>query len=179
MLYVALLRGINIGGRNKIDMKSLKRSFEEVGLENVVTYINSGNIIFTDNHHSIRELNHMLEQVIFDNFDLEIKVVIRNFEEIEKINAAIPAHWTNDKEMKSDILFLWDEVDDEKIIDQLPIKHPIDAVQYIPGAVIWSVSRTNVNKSGLSKIIGTNLYKLVTIRNVNTVRKLYELMQEK
>ncbi len=46
MIYVALLRGINVGGKNKIDMKLLKQTFERVGMNDVVTYINTGNIIF-------------------------------------------------------------------------------------------------------------------------------------
>lgn len=52
MVYVALLRGINVGGKNKIDMKLLKKSFEQAGMNNVVTYINSGNIVFTDSHRT-------------------------------------------------------------------------------------------------------------------------------
>lgn len=68
MIYVALLRGINIGGRNKINMKELKRSFERIGMLNVVTYINSGNIIFEDPVHSEAEIVQLLEDVIFSRF---------------------------------------------------------------------------------------------------------------
>lgn len=55
MIYIALLRGINVGGKNKIDMKLLTQSFEQVGMNNVVTYINTGNIIFS--HKGKTKLN--------------------------------------------------------------------------------------------------------------------------
>ena len=56
MIYVALLRGINVGGKNKIDMKLLKETFVRIGMESVITYINSGNVIFTDMKHTRSEI---------------------------------------------------------------------------------------------------------------------------
>lgn len=50
-------------------------------------------------------------------------------------------------------------------------------VNYVPGAILWSVEKKNVTKSGMSKIVGSKIYNQVTVRNVNTARKIYELMQ--
>ncbi|WHY85824.1 DUF1697 domain-containing protein [Neobacillus novalis] len=177
MVYIALLRGINVGGKNKIDMKLLKQTFEQVGMNDVVTYINTGNIIFSYIGPSKAELSRILEEAIHHDFGLQIKVVVRSVDDVRGIINAIPDTWKNDKDMKSDVLFLWDEIDDESVLTNLVIKPNIDNVKYVPGAILWSVDKKNVTKSGMVKIIGSRLYKQVTVRNVNTARKIYELMQ--
>lgn len=177
MVYIALLRGINVGGKNKIDMKVLKQTFEKAGMNDVVTYINTGNIIFSSKGKSQTELSRILEDAIHDDFGLQIKVVVRSVNDVRAIINAIPDTWKNDKDMKSDVMFLWDEIDDESILTKLVIKPIVDTVKYVPGAILWSVDKKNVTQSGMLKIIGSKLYKQVTIRNVNTARKIYELMQ--
>ncbi|MCG1010871.1 DUF1697 domain-containing protein [Salinicoccus sp. ID82-1] len=176
MIYVALLRGINVGGNNKIDMKDLKVSFENAGMHNVATYINSGNIIFSNEIHDQHELPDILEATILQDFNLDIRVLIRSFEEIEAVIDHLPDNWRNDKERKSDVLFLWEEIDNRSVLDELKIRPDIEQVIYIPGAILWSMDRKDLSKSGMSKIVGTKVYKKVTIRNVNTVRKIHSLM---
>ncbi|SDJ08863.1 DUF1697 domain-containing protein [Salimicrobium halophilum] len=177
MNYVALLRGINVGGRNKVDMKLLTQTFEKAGMNNVVTYINTGNIIFSNDTLSKTDLSHSLEEAIYDDFGLHIKVVVRSLEDMKEVITALPDTWQNDKEMKSDVMFLWEEVDDESVLEKVVIKADIDTVKYVPGAILWSVDKKDVTRSGMSKLAGSKLYKKVTVRNVNTTRKIYELMQ--
>ncbi|MFT9845960.1 DUF1697 domain-containing protein [Aneurinibacillus sp. REN35] len=177
MVYVALLRGINVGGKNKIDMKLLKKTFERVGMGSVVTYINSGNIIFTVNGQSKTTISYILEEAIHTDFGLQIKVLVRSFDDIKKVIHSLPESWTNDQQMRSDVLFLWDEIDDESVLTNLVIKPEIDTVKYAPGAILWSIEKKNSTKSGMSKLIGSKPYRQMTIRNVNTARKIYELMQ--
>lgn len=178
MLYVALLRGINVGGNNKIDMKQLKSSFERVGMQSVTTYINTGNIIFADDKHSKEQLVQILEKMITDDFGLEIKVVIRDRDDFEVLMKKLPKDWKNDTEMKSDVMFLWEEIDDQSVLEKVVIKGGIDTVMYVAGALLWMVDRKNQTKSGMQKLVGTKVYKLMTIRNVNTTRKIYELMRD-
>jgi uncharacterized protein (DUF1697 family) len=177
MVYVALLRGINVGGNNKIDMKLLKKTCERLGMKSVVTYINTGNIIFTSNELSHIELSSVLEQGIFEDFGLKIKVVTRSLVDYRKIMDVLPNSWHNDDQMKSDVMFLWDDVDDESVLEQVITKPDVDRVFYTAGAIVWSVDRTNQSESGMNKLVGTKLYKQMTVRNVNTARKIYELMQ--
>ncbi len=177
LVNVALLRGINVGGKNKIDMRLLKQTFEKAGMNDVVTYINTGNIIFSYKGPSTTELPRILEEAIHCDFGLQIKVVVRSFDDVSRIIKAIPYTWKNDKDMKSDVMFLWDEIDDESVLMNLVIKPNIDTVKYVPGAILWSVDKINVTRSGMSKIVGSKLYKQVTIRNVNTARNIYKLMQ--
>lgn len=177
MIYAALLRGINVGGNNKIEMKRLKETFQRAGMKSVTTYINSGNVIFRDDDHSKTEIAELLEKAILEDFELSIRVLIRSLDEFNAVMDALPDHWTNDDQTKSDVLFLWDEVDPSTAPDHL---HPtdIDQILFAPGAILWSVARSEVTRSGLVKIVGTKFYRQVTVRNVNSVRKIYEIMKE-
>lgn len=176
MVYTALLRGINVGGKNKVDMKMLKQSFEQAGMKNVVTYINSGNIIFTTIDHSKNDIAQILEKAILNTFGLDIKVLVLSLEDMKKVMSSLPESWTNDDKMRSDVLFLWEDINDESILDQLTFKPEIETVKYAPGAILWAIDKINVTKGSMTKLIGTKLYKQMTIRNVNTTRKIYELM---
>ncbi|MCM3781704.1 DUF1697 domain-containing protein [Neobacillus mesonae] len=179
MIYVALLRGINVGGKNKINMKLLKESFERVGMLNVVTYINSGNIIFAHPKENFNtEIAQILEQAIVEDFALPIRVVVRSLEEMQTVVEVLPDSWTNDALAKSDVMFLWDEINHDSILDKLPLKPGIGTLLYTPGAILYSVAKENVTKSGMNKLIGTTIYQHMTIRNVNTTRQIYKLMQE-
>ncbi len=77
--------------------------------------------------------------------------------------------------MKCDVMFLWAENNSDQVLGELTIKPAINSIKYVDGALLWSVPRNQVNESGLLKLAGTNLYKQMTIRNCNTVRKLAEL----
>ena len=175
MIYVALLRGINVGGNNKVEMKRLKAVFEQAGMENVSTYINSGNVFFTSNQQS-KVIVPALEKAIKDEFGFAIKVLVRDLETIQKVINTLPDEWQNNDQMKCDVMFLWESIDSQKIMDKLTIKPDIDDVLYVNGALLWRVDRKNVTRSGMMKLVGTNLYAHMTIRNCNTARKLLERM---
>lgn len=178
MISVALLRGINVGGKNKVEMGRLRQTFERVGLAGVRTYINTGNVIFDSGGRSPGALRPDLQAAITDEFDLELEIVLRDIDEMTATAEAIPESWVNDSTMKCDVMFLWESVDSPDIIEELPVREGIDTVTYVPGAVIWKVDRPNLTRSGMSRIVGTNLYKAMTVRNCNTVRKIVELMAE-
>lgn len=176
MKYVALLRGINVGGNNKISMAELKVRFVRLGFSDVVTYINSGNIIFTTDKPGL-ELVGIIEQCIKDNFDLDIPVVVRSAQQIADIVKKLPDSWVNNKEVRTDVLFLWQEVDSPDIVNEIQINPGLDELLYVPGALIWHVrDRSQMTKSKMHTFIGTRVYKLMTARNANTTRKLHELM---
>lgn len=113
---------------------------------------------------------------IQENFALQIKVLVLDLNDMKRIMASLPESWTNDDKMRSDVHFLWDEINNESVLDKLVIKPDIDTVIYVPGAILWSVSKQNVRRSGMTNIIGSDIYRQTTVRNVNTTRKIYELM---
>lgn len=178
MIYVALLRGINVGGKNKVDMKLLKESFVRIGMQTVVTYINSGNVIFKDDLHTKSQIEDLIENVILEDFALVIKVLICKKDVFDQLIKILPISWKNDDKMKCDVLFLWEIIDSDTLLSELQIRPEIDMVIYTPGVILWAVDRENVTKSGLMKLAGTKLYKHITARNVNTTRKIYEIMKE-
>ena len=90
MVYVALLRGINVGGKNKVGMKELKAAFEEAGMTSVRTYINSGNVIFSSGIRGRARLGTLLEEAIAQRFGLEIDVVLRDLKAMRAVVKAIP-----------------------------------------------------------------------------------------
>lgn len=176
MIYVALLRGINVGGNNKVEMAQLKVVFEALGGIDVRTYINSGNVIFKD-ERTVKVLEPLIEAAIEARFGFKVRIVLRDSQNIAMLCKEIPASWTNDTEQRTDVLFLWDEVDSADAMKQMVIKPEIENVRYLPGAIIWNIGRQNVARGSGVKIIGTDLYKHMTGRNINTVRKLNQLMQ--
>ncbi len=177
MKFIALLRGINAGNLRRIEMKKLKEFFESLGYNNVSTYINSGNIIFeSDKKPGI--IRKDIESGLKKEFGVDIPTLIKTEREIRKIADAIPQEWQNDSEQKSDVAYLFDEIDSKKILDELPIKKEYLDIRYIKGAIYWNIIRKNYNKSQINKLISHRFYQMMTVRNVNTARKLSELMKD-
>lgn len=176
MVYVALLRGINVGGKNLVGMSRLKAAFEGAGMEDVATFIASGNVLFRSKAKT-GALVRLLEKSIEEELDRPIKVVLRDLRSMRAIAKSIPATWKNDDKATCYVLFLSREYDRAGVLEELPTKDGVDEVRYVPGAVVWRVSRKNRTKSRINKLAGTKLYAAVTIRNCNTTRKLAELME--
>jgi uncharacterized protein (DUF1697 family) len=175
MIYVALLRGINVGGNRTVSMKKLGTVFEAAGMTDVRTYINSGNVVFSSRLRSPNRIAPPLEKAIAGEFGFAVDVLVLGEPKLRSVVEAIPAKWTNDQAMRCDVLFLWDDVDRRSILDELPVREGIDTVLYTPGAVIWQLARKDINRSRMAKLVGTPLYKRMTIRNCNTARKLLAL----
>jgi len=176
MRYVALLRGINVGGNAKIEMSRLRQVFETLGSTNVITYINSGNVLFDDNRGR-NDLPHIIEQAIQEEFALNVPVLVRTADEIQALAALIPADWSNDTVQRTDVLFLWDTIDNDEILAKVKINQDIERLIYTPGALIWNIGREHVRRGAAIKLIKTDVYKQMTIRNSTTVRKLANLLK--
>jgi uncharacterized protein (DUF1697 family) len=173
MKYIALLRGINVGGNNKVEMKSLKALFESLGCTSVSTYINSGNVLF-ESDETKENLHKRAETALKNEFGFNIPLLIKTKQEIQKIADAIPETWQNDSEQKTDVAYLFDEIDSAETANILPVIKEFIDIKYVKGAIIWNVNRKDLNKCRLAKIVSHKLYKSMTIRNVNTVRYLAE-----
>ena len=125
-VFVALLRGVNVGGNNMISMRSLKESFETMGFTNVSTYINSGNIIFQSKEDDPRKLERKIEQMLSSDYQLDSKVVLRSLSEMEKLVQALPRSWNDDSGWRYNVIFLRHSIDSEKILDELPANSDIE-----------------------------------------------------
>ncbi len=173
MRYICLLRGVNVGGNRKVSMAELKRVFTNMGFTDVSSYINSGNIIFSS---SAKPDAKILQANVEKYFGFDLDLLILSTKQMVAIAEAIPKNWTNDVEQKSDVLYLFPDVDTSEVIDKIGYRPEFETIQYVSSALITNISRKNQTKSSLLKLMGTPFYKQITIRNINTARKLAELM---
>jgi uncharacterized protein (DUF1697 family) len=171
MKYIALLRGINVGGNRRVEMKRLKSLFESLGYSNTLTYLNSGNIIFESNKKQAI-VDKEIETYLKDTFGFDIPTLVKSELEMKNIAEAIPKDWQNDSKQKTDVAYLFKKIDTKETMNVLPIKKEYLDIFYTKGAIIWHVDRNNYNKSHLNKLISHKSYQLMTVRNVNTARFL-------
>ena len=177
-IFVALLRGVNVGGNNLISMKALKTSFEKMGLQSVTTYINSGNIIFKTKEDDPRTLESKIERMLSKEHKLDCRVVVRSFSEMAKLVESLPANWDGDKGWKHNVIFLRHSIDSESVLEALAPKNDIETVGYRPGTLLWSARVSDMSGTSLQKLSSRKIFQDMTVRNPNTTRKLYELMKQ-
>lgn len=179
VIHVALLRGINVGGNRTVPMADLRSLCTVVGFEDPATYINSGNVVFSCPPADHVELAGRLEDALESRFGFRPRVLVRSGEDVVEIARAIPDGWTNGSEMKADVVYLLDGVEPTAAIAQLGPRPGIEHVIAAPGAFVWMVARSDATRSRLNGIVGTDLYRQATVRNVNTARKLAALVAER
>ncbi len=179
VIYVALLRGINVGGARKVPMVDLKRILEQIGHKDVTTYINSGNVIFDSEERDEIALADRVEDALEKEFGFRPRVLVRTGADIRAIAEAIPEDWTNGPEMRADVVYLLDGVDAKEASSQLEPRDGIEHVLHAPGAFIWMVHRRDATRSRLVNMAGTPLYKQATVRNINTARKLATMVADR
>ena len=177
-VFVALLRGVNVGGNNMISMRSLKASFEAIGFTNVTTYINSGNIVFTTKEDDPRKLEKKIEQMLLTEYQLDSKVVLRSLAEMAKLVKSLPSSGDGGSTWRYNVIFLRHTIDSKKILAELPAKNDIEEIVYRPGALLWSAQISDWTRTNLAKLASRKIYQDMTVRNLNTTRKLYELMKK-
>ena len=177
--YVALLRGINVGGNNIIPMKALAATFERLGFAGVRTYIQSGNVLFRSDSRDARALERRIETALQKDFGCDSRVVVRSRIEMQTLARTLPRSWKKpDPANRYYVMFLRHTVDSEDVLDRLASKPDIEEVVYRPGAVLWSADISRLSRSATAKFVSTPLYKDVTIRNLNTTMKLCALLDE-
>lgn len=174
--YIAFLRGINVGGKNKISMPELKELFEQNGFNHVVTYINSGNIIFSSDINDENKLKEACEALIAVRFQLKIPVSIISVSDLSAAYDHSPLWWGQDKDSKHNAIFIIPPVTVEEVSKEVgEIKPEYETVAYYGRVVFWSAPLKTFSRTRWSKIVGSSLYDCITIRNSNTVIKLLQL----
>jgi uncharacterized protein (DUF1697 family) len=173
--YVALLRGINVGGKSTIRMAELRECVDELGYTRVRTYIASGNLLFESGARSAAKLDAELERAIEKRFGLPVPVVVRSATEIRRIVERVPGHWLDAPHLRVTVAFLLREANARSLAKGLTPKEGIDEVATAPGALLWAIRRDALTRTGL-RLVGTDPYKQMTLRNLNTTLKLAELL---
>ena len=176
MRYIALLRGINVGGKTLIKMEDLKACFEALGLDGVSTYIASGNVLFETSQRSAAKLETKIERAIELRFQLPVKVVVLDRAAYGRIVEAIPKSWVGDESLRANVAFVRRGIDAKQVVRELGPDAVIEEVKAIDGAILWATKRDALERSVMRKLIGGATYKELTVRNLNTTLKLQELL---
>lgn len=179
--YLILLRGVNVGGKNKVPMAELKACLEGLGMSNVATYIASGNVI-GDSDQAEKKLQALIEAALPKLFKLDselVKVLLLTRSQLQAVIDHKPAGFGEQPDTyHSDAIFLMDIT----AAEALPVFDPREGVDKIwPGDGVVYSQRLSAQrtKSRLNKAISTPQYKSMTIRSWNTTTKLLELMQQR
>jgi len=174
--FVALLRGINVGGNNLIRMPDLAACFRDAGFGDVRTYIQSGNILFTAHHPAGPELEREIERMLEERFGMPILVVVRSRDELaETISAAPATHGSDD--LRSDVIFLKHPLTAEDAHAELPeLREGVDSVALGPGAIYFSRVAAQASRTRLTRLMVMPIYRQMTVRNWRTTTRLLELL---
>jgi uncharacterized protein (DUF1697 family) len=178
--YVALLRGINVGGNNLIKMTALKACIEELGFEDVATYIASGNVLFGAPKAAVAQLTTRIEAALGAAFDYRASVVLRSQKEMERIvGRAPPGFGTEPAKYRYDVIFLKPPLTAASAIKDVPANPAVDRAHAGSGVLYFSRLASKASQSRLSKVMSLPIYKSMTIRNWNTTTALLRMLGEK
>lgn len=177
MRYIALLRGINVSGKNKIEMAKLRQYMEESGFQNVKTYLNSGNVIF-DASQDTERLTQLLQNMIMKQFALDIPVYVERQEAVRALVEGAPKWWgTDEKAIYDNLIFILPPKTAEAVCTELgEPKERLEQVCVAVGAIFWSFDRAMYQKTNWwSKTAKEEIGRFLTIRTAGTVRKICEM----
>ena len=178
MKYIALLRGINISGKNKISMSELKLELEKNKYQNVSTYLNSGNVIFECDMSNEKIIMQDIHEIIKTKFNLEIPIYIINELKLENILNNAPKWWgTDDKEIYDNLIFIIPPAKYEEVYNAIgEPKENIEKIKEYNNSIFWSYDLKNYRKSNWwVKTASTYIKDKITIRTANTMRKILEI----
>jgi uncharacterized protein (DUF1697 family) len=166
------------GGNNIIKMNELKIIFEKMNLSDVKTYIQSGNVIFHDFEKDKLKLTKKIENELSKTLNNEIKVSLFTLSEMEEIINMKPHKYGEENEKyKYDVLFLIEPLTAKEAMKEIQIRNGVDEVYEGNKILYFKRLKEKITKTYLTKIIGTPIYKNMTLRNWNTTEKLFELME--
>jgi uncharacterized protein (DUF1697 family) len=176
--YVALLRGINVGGKNAVPMPALKGSFEDAGFANVTTYIQSGNVVFDAPSSSQAELTRRIEGIIRKAFaHYDASVVLRSKSQMRSVVDRAPKGFgTEATKYRYDVVFLKPPLTAKSAIKDIATKEGVDRIWAGTGVLYMARLDSRATQSRLNRVASLPIYKHMTIRNWNTTTKLMALL---
>jgi uncharacterized protein (DUF1697 family) len=176
--YVALLRGINVGGKNLIKMTALKSSFEDLGFQDVHTYIQSGNVLFSAAGSDQARLTKQIEDALSKTFNYESRLVVRSLKQMKDIVIHAPKGFGSDSATyRYDVIFLKEPLAAAQAMKSVTPKEGVDRAFAGKGVLYFSRLISRASQSNLTRIISLPVYQSMTIRNWNTTTKLLNMME--
>lgn len=167
--YIVLLRGINVSGKNKIPMVTLRELLNDLEFQNVQTYIQSGNIILTSEQSKL-EVSKRIKKGILQKFDLDIHVIVKTVLELNEIIKNYPFSLENEKIVAFTFL---DKISDKETIE---VKNIGEDLYKIVKDIVYLNCKSGFGKTKLTNnVLEKKLNVNATTRNLKTTLKLVEL----
>lgn len=170
--YIAFLRGINISGKNKINMSELKAELEVLGFSEVSTYLNSGNVVFAS---ETEETKLIIEKMIAEKFGLVIPVYVIEMNDLKEILLNSPEWWdSGDKDKYDNLIFILSSDTPEDICAYVgETTDGLEMIQIYKNVIFWTFDRKEYNKCNWwKKTASAGIADKLTIRTANTVKKV-------
>ena len=172
--YIALLRGVNVGGKNIISMPRLKAAFSDV-----VTYIQSGNILFCSEDKDAAALQQECRRIIADSFGLDIPVAVISAKDLRDALTHAPEWWDSGTDAKHNAIFVIAPATAEDIIEKVGEAKPeYERVAWHGPVIFWTAPLETFSRTRWSKVSSASVYGSITIRNANTAKKLLKLSEQ-
>ncbi len=176
--WVALLRGINVGGKNLIAMRDLKTCFELLGFDDVQTYIQSGNVLFATRRRSRSRLLSDLKKALSERFAYNARIALFSHDDFCRELKRAHAAWGVDPESRHNAMFLLDQTTVDEIQSELPAATGWERVTLGSRVIFWSAENKSLHKTAMMKLVGSPVYQQMTVRNANTTRRLLSKLSE-
>jgi len=177
--YITLLRGINVGGNNIIKMTDLKSCFESMGFSDVVTFIQSGNVLFKTPRHESKQVIRIIERGLSEQYNYNSRIILLKHQQLKKVVDGAPQGYGKDGDKyKYDVLFLKESLAPVDILKELMIKKGVDEAFAGEHVLYFIRLIERASQSKLTKIVTLPFYQDITIRNWNTTTKLLELSEK-
>jgi uncharacterized protein (DUF1697 family) len=179
MTYVALLRGINVGGRNITQMAALKACLEGAGLDRVETFIQSGNVVFETRQKSTAKLTAQVDAAIETALGIDPRVVVLSRDRLETVLDEVPAAWRSKAGLRMNIAFLRPPVTAALALKDVDVRPGVDVVEAGKGVLYMTTVLRDLAKSRLARIVTKPVYQEMTIRTYRTCQKILALMDRR
>jgi uncharacterized protein (DUF1697 family) len=177
--FIALLRAINVGGHRKIRMDDLSEMFTSLGYENIKTYIQSGNVIFSSPERDVKKLAESVETEIETGFGHDVPVMIRTQKQFEKLINRNPFEGRDKDPFRLYVTFFKETPPDTKQNELKNLSSDTEIFDFVEGELFSLINK----KTGKKEMFSNNFVEKVcgtpgTSRNWNSVNKILDLMNE-
>ncbi|MDC6365518.1 MULTISPECIES: DUF1697 domain-containing protein [Flavobacteriaceae] len=172
--FIALLRGINVSGQKKIKMADLKVSLEKIGLQNVTTYIQSGNVVFKSNVDKASALEELIHTCILKNFGFEVPILVITSDVVQKVLEANP--FKDETEENCLYFVLLKQPPQQELVYKLNEQDfPNEDFHIVPNCVYLCCRKGYGNAKLNNNLIEHKLKVQATTRNLKTMKKLLDM----
>ena len=178
--WLILLRGINVGGQRVIPMSDLREVFTEMGFDDPVTYIQSGNVVVGSRRRRTARTAPAIERRLEEAFGYDSRIVIRDADEMARLVRGIPRGWdAADGSMRHNVIFLTDGVEAKGLVDPGTVKPELESLLVGDGVLYWSAPIRTISRTAMVRLSSHPSYREMNVRNLRTTLRLNDMMRER